>query len=70
MATKLRDIAKGLGMDVGCADHGCIWGSPGGMGTNGGCQCLKNHSRATLRMEMLRMRHVAMYLLNHHYKEE
>lgn len=26
----------------GCSDHGCIWGHPGGMGTNGGCNCLKS----------------------------
>jgi hypothetical protein len=24
-----------------CSDHGCVWGHPGGMGTNGGCQHLK-----------------------------
>ena len=23
-----------------CTDHGCIYGHPGGMGTNGGCKCL------------------------------
>lgn len=34
---KLRDVAKDLGMDVGCIDNSCIWGSPGGMATNGGC---------------------------------
>lgn len=25
----------------GCSDHGCVFGHPGGMGTNGGCRCLK-----------------------------
>ena len=24
----------------GCGDHNCIFGHPGGMGTNGGCRCL------------------------------
>lgn len=28
-----------------CSDHNCIFGHPGGMGTNGGCQCLKNLAR-------------------------
>jgi hypothetical protein len=37
---KLRDYAKAIGLDVGCTDSGCIWGSPGGMCTNGGCRCL------------------------------
>lgn len=25
---------------VGCTDHSCVWGHPGGMGTGGGCKCL------------------------------
>lgn len=25
---------------LGCSDHGCVFGHPGGMGTNGGCNCL------------------------------
>jgi hypothetical protein len=25
----------------GCTDHGCIFGHPGGMGTNGGCACVR-----------------------------
>jgi hypothetical protein len=29
----IRDMA------IGCADNSCIFGSPGGMGTNGGCRC-------------------------------
>lgn len=24
---------------IGCADHGCVFEKPKGMGTNGGCQC-------------------------------
>ena len=26
--------------DYGCGDNSCIFGSTGGMGTNGGCRCL------------------------------
>lgn len=24
---------------IGCGDNSCVWGSRGGMGTNGGCRC-------------------------------
>ena len=27
----------------GCDDHGCQIQKPEGMGTNGGCRCVKNH---------------------------
>lgn len=27
---------------VGCSNHGCVFGGPKGMGTNGGCHCLDN----------------------------
>ncbi len=30
---------------VGCSDHNCVWGHPGGLGTNGGCKCLRHMSR-------------------------
>ncbi len=26
---------------IGCSDHHCDFGHPGGMGTNGGCACMK-----------------------------
>jgi len=26
----------------GCGDHSCVFGPPKGMGTNGGCRCLKD----------------------------
>lgn len=36
----------------GCTDHGCIFGHPGGMGTNGGCHCLEMRPTAErLRIE-------------------
>ena len=28
--------------DYGCGDNSCMFGPPGGMGTNGGCRCLKD----------------------------
>lgn len=27
----------------GCTDHGCVFGHPGGMGTNMGCRCIPLH---------------------------
>jgi hypothetical protein len=27
--------------ELGCSDHSCVWGHPGGMGTNGGCKCIR-----------------------------
>lgn len=35
--------------NLGCTDHGCVWGHDGGMGTNGGCRCLVDDDRKTLR---------------------
>ena len=60
---KLRDVAAGLGLTVGCGDNSCVWGPPGGMATNGGCRC----HRATAggeRMTMLQMQRVALHLLD------
>jgi len=44
----LNEIRERCG--IGCTDHGCIWGHPGGMGTNGGCRCLVDDDRKTLRV--------------------
>jgi hypothetical protein len=41
----LRDVAKSLGLEVGCSDSGCIWGAPNEMATNGGCRCVSHVSR-------------------------
>jgi len=30
---------------VGCSDGGCMWGHPGGMHTNGGCNCERTLQR-------------------------
>lgn len=29
----------------GCGDNSCMFGSPGGMATNGGCRCLNDTER-------------------------
>lgn len=34
--------------NYGCGDNSCIFGSPGGMGTNGGCRCLAEMPRHAL----------------------
>lgn len=63
---KLRDVAADLGMAVGCGDNSCIWGSPGGMATNGGCRCLDHRERGhdEVRREALRLARVAQWLLD------
>ena len=37
----LTDLLARHGI-VPCGDNSCIFGSPGGMGTNGGCRTLKD----------------------------
>jgi hypothetical protein len=65
---KLRDIATALGLNVGCGDNSCIWGSPGGMATNGGCRCHKGAKAGGFaldeRVTMLQMQRVALHLLD------
>lgn len=61
---KLHDIATALGMNVGCGDNSCIWGSPGGMATNGGCRCHKGSDAVDMRVTMLQMQRVAVHLLD------
>lgn len=61
---KLRDVAAGLGMTVGCGDNSCVWGSPGGMATNGGCRCYGDGpDRQTEHFGLLQMGRVAAHLL-------
>ncbi len=60
---KLREHAKALGLDVGCGDNSCIWGSPGGMGTNGGCRCVDHEDcPRRLRRQVRMMARVAQHL--------
>ena len=45
----------------GCGDGGCVFGHPGGMQTNGGCQCLKDDT-VMLRRHLMRLSQVARTL--------
>lgn len=38
----------------GCSDHGCVFGHPGGMGTNGGCRCIQSHMTPAGRHKLQR----------------
>ena len=48
-----RELTSRLFPDAGCADSGCVFGHSGGMGTNGGCECVGQirdfHARMTVR---------------------
>ena len=58
----IRSVAVELfGKDVGCHDHSCIYGHPGGMGTNGGCGCL-NDTGVELRRHVMRLQRIALEL--------
>lgn len=61
----LRSVAKQiLGHDVGCCDGSCIWGPPGGMQTNGGCQCVdKGQSIQEVRVQLRRLSLVAKEMI-------
>lgn len=61
----LRSIARAiLGHDVGCQSNDCVWGSTGGMGTNGGCFCAnKLTDLPLLRVEMRKMALVAKEMI-------
>lgn len=37
-----RRVAERLFPGSGCTDGNCVFGRPGGMHTNGGCECLKD----------------------------
>ena len=36
----MRYVPEEFGL--GCTNHSCVWGHPGGMGTNGPCYCIRN----------------------------
>lgn len=40
--TEYVDFQHKIAREYGCGDNSCMFGSPGGMGTNGGCRCLKD----------------------------
>lgn len=57
-----RDINAAVealwGASLSCADGGCIFGHPGGMHTNGGCQ----HTKRDLLTHLLMLRYLAQQL--------
>lgn len=53
----------------GCTDHGCIFGHPGGMGTNGGCACLRDIRPAGERLRLLRNVHLLVKAIEHLHNE-
>jgi hypothetical protein len=62
-AKKLRrQVAERLFGAVGCTDHNCVFGSHGGMGTNGGCGCLKDSNPIQLRRVIMQLRDVGQVL--------
>ncbi len=59
----VRQVAMRLfGDEVGCSDGGCVFGHPGGMQTNGGCQCIKEREPVILKRNLMRMAEVARVL--------
>lgn len=55
-------VATRLYGHVGCSDGGCVFGHPGGMHTNGGCQCLKERGAYVLRRTVMQLSQVARTL--------
>jgi hypothetical protein len=55
-------VATRLFPDAGCSDGSCVFGHPGGMQTNGGCQCLKERDPVLLRRTVMRLADVARAL--------
>lgn len=41
--------------ELGCSDTGCVFRPPGGMGTNGGCRCLREIEDPDLRVHIRRV---------------
>jgi hypothetical protein len=58
----VRQVAERLHPGVGCADGACVFGSAGGMCTNGGCECLKEREPIMLRRVAMQLRDVATTL--------
>ena len=50
-----------FGDDVGCSDRGCVFGHPGGMHTNGGCQHLKTRDSSELRRTVQMLSRIAIH---------
>ena len=59
----VRRVAVRLyGDDIGCSDGSCLYGHPGGLQTNGGCSCLKEHNPAVMRQHAMRLAAIAKVL--------
>jgi len=58
----LNRVANRLYGPIGCHDGSCVFGHPGGMTTNGGCQCLKEQNIHMLRRVILQLSSVAVTL--------
>lgn len=54
-----RRVAERLFPGTGCTDGGCIFGHPGGMHTNGGCECVKDRNPVYLRLIAQKLARVA-----------
>lgn len=51
-------------LKIGCGDNSCMWGSPGGMATNGGCRCVERDNahaehRQHVRAGVVRLRQIS-----------
>ncbi len=58
----IYETAQSLFPEAGCCDGGCIFGHPGGMQTNGGCQCLGTRDPRELQVNLMRMRAICLRL--------
>jgi len=58
----MRRIASRRHPGAGCSDGGCVFGPPGGMHTNGGCECLKERDVNLMRRSLMRIADVARVL--------
>ena len=64
----MREIMSRLLAQAGltrCGDNSCMFGSPGGMATNGGCRCIENFSdRRLSRSQSLYIQRLPLALRN------
>lgn len=58
----VRRVAERRHPGMGCSDPSCIFGHPGGLGTNGGCECLKERETVILRRTILALADIARVL--------
>lgn len=65
----LHRLARERGLEC-CHDGACIYGHPGGMQTNGGCQAMKERDVATLRRHVQALRSIALELATRVINEE